>query len=93
MKQILGFNNDDATMDEIFRIFENYESRKRPFIGERLNVTGWVLNQNWYRKTKRENIRSTILFGITYSHSDVGPPIELFGTDLKQISMSVRFQN
>lgn len=47
VKQILGFNNDDATMDEIFRIFENYESRKRPFIGDRLNVTGSVLNQNF----------------------------------------------
>ena len=59
IKQILGFNNDDATMDAIFRIFENYESRKRPFIGERLNVTGWVLNQTW-KKTIRHTLNPLI---------------------------------
>ena len=30
-------------MNEIFRIFDNYDSRLRPFIGQRLNVTGPAL--------------------------------------------------
>ena len=45
-KLILGYNDDGATMDEIFRIFESYESRKRPYIGKQMNVTGSVDNDN-----------------------------------------------
>ena len=39
------FNNDEKTMFEIFRIFENYNSRLRPQIGKTLNVTGFVCDK------------------------------------------------
>ena len=38
-----AFNNDEATMNEIFRIFETYDARMRPHMGQTLNITGSVL--------------------------------------------------
>ena len=38
-----AFNNDEATMNEIFRIFETYDPRMRPHMGQTLNITGSVL--------------------------------------------------
>ena len=38
-----AFNNDEATMNEIFKIFETYDARMRPHMGQTLNITGSVL--------------------------------------------------
>jgi len=54
------FNNDEKTMFEIFRIFENYNSRLRPQIGKTLNVTGFVCNKLWVVRDIAEHMPNLI---------------------------------
>ena len=42
-KKSNAFNDDEATMNEILRIFETYDSRLRPHMDKTLDITGSVL--------------------------------------------------
>ena len=42
-KKSNAFNDDEATMSEILRIFETYDARLRPHMDQTLNITGSVL--------------------------------------------------